>query len=166
MTGAFGKGLWYNGPTMQNILCKTDCIHGNGMKSKGLLVLRIVAGLIFVMHGWGKLTGNPSIEMFSGMLGGMGIPMPMFFAWVVALTEFLGGLALILGIFVRPAAVLLAIVMLVAFGMVKKFGFPAGDVDFALLGISVALALMGAGRFSVAGMMMKDKKMHGDENVK
>ena len=114
MTADFGKGLWYNGPTMQNILCKTDCIHGHGMKSKGLLVLRIVAGLIFVMHGWGKLTGNPSIEMFTGMLGGMGIPMPMFFAWMVALTEFLGGLALILGIFVRPAAVLLSIVMLVA----------------------------------------------------
>lgn len=136
------------------------------MKSKGLLVLRLVAGLIFVLHGWGKLTGNPSIEMFAGMVGGLGFPMPLFFAWVVALTEFLGGIALILGIFVRPAAILLSIVMLVAFGMVKKFSLPAGDADLALLGINVALALMGAGRFSVAGMMMKDKKMHDDENVK
>ncbi len=136
------------------------------MKSKGLLVLRIAAGLIFVLHGWGKLTGNPSIEMFAGMVGGLGFPMPMFFAWVVALTEFLGGLALIVGIFVRPAAVLLSIVMLVALGMVKKFALPAGDVELALLSIAVALALVGPGRFSLAAMMMKDKKMHDHEDVK
>lgn len=142
---------------MQNILCKTDCPH-NMMVDKGLLVLRLAAGIIFVLHGWGKLTGNPSIEMFAGMVGNLGFPIPLFFAWVVALTEFLGGIALILGIFVRPAAVLLAIIMLVSFSMVKKFGFPAGDPDFALLGISIALAKMGAGNYSVAGMMMKEKK--------
>ena len=136
------------------------------MKSKGLLVLRIVAGLIFVLHGWGKLSGNPSIEMFSGMVGNLGFPMPLFFAWVVALTEFLGGLALILGIFVRPAAILLAIVMVVAFSMVKKFALPAGDPDLALFGIVVALALMGAGRFSVVGMMKKDEKICTEEKAK
>ncbi len=124
---------------------------------KALLVIRLAAGLIFVMHGYGKLTGNPSLEMFSGMLTGMGIPMAMFFAWLVALTEFLGGLALIVGIFVRPASVLLAIVMLVALTMAKKLKFPAADIDLALLGISVALAMAGAGKWSLAGMMLKDK---------
>lgn len=121
---------------------------------KALLAIRIVAGIIFVMHGWGKLTGNPSLEMFSGMVGGLGFPMPMFFAWVVALTEFLGGIALLLGIFVRPAGILLSIVMLVAWGMVKKFGLPVGDPDLALLGISVALAIAGPGHLSVAHKLM------------
>ncbi len=146
--------------------CKPNCCHGPCMKSKGLLVLRIVAGLIFALHGWAKLTGNPSIEMFSGMIGNLGFPMPLFFAWVVALTEFLGGLALILGIFVRPAAILLSIVMVVAFSMVKKFALPAGDPDLALFGIVVALALMGPGRFSVAGMMKKGEKVCVEENAK
>jgi putative oxidoreductase len=132
-----------------------------GCKSKGLLVLRLAAGIIFLMHGWGKLTGNPSIEMFSGMLGSMGVPAAMFFAWVVALVEFFGGLSLILGIFTRPFAILLAIDMLVAFFGAKHAMFPAGDIDFMLLGTSIAIALMGSGRFSVAGMMMKGK--HGGE---
>lgn len=137
------------------MLSKTDGMMGKDMQDKALLVLRIVAGIVFVLHGWGKLTGNPSIEMFAGMVGGLGFPMPMFFAWVVALTEFVGGLALILGILVRPAAILLSIVMLVALFMVKKMAFPAADVDLVLLGVSVALALTGPGRFSVASMMMK-----------
>jgi putative oxidoreductase len=136
------------------------------MKSKGLLVLRVVAGLIFVLHGWGKLSGNPSIEMFSGMVGNLGFPMPLFFAWVVALTEFLGGLALILGIFVRPAAILLSVVMVIAFSMVKKFALPAGDPDLALFGIVVALALMGPGRYSVMGMMKKGEKVCVEESAK
>ncbi len=140
---------------MQQMLSKTDGMMGKDMQDKALLVLRIVAGIVFVLHGWGKLTGNPSIEMFAGMVGGLGFPMPMFFAWVVALTEFVGGLALILGILVRPAAILLSIVMLVALFMVKKMAFPAADVDLVLLGVSVALALTGPGRFSVASMMMK-----------
>ena len=139
------------------MLSKTDGMMGKDMQDKALLVLRIVAGIVFVLHGWGKLTGNPSIEMFAGMVGGLGFPMPMFFAWVVALTEFVGGLALILGILVRPAAILLSIVMLVALFMVKKMAFPAADIDLVLLGISVALALTGPGRFSVASMMMKNK---------
>ncbi len=150
---------------MEKILCKTDCC-GAGAKDKALLAIRIVAGLIFVMHGYGKLTGNPSLEMFAGMLSGMGFPMAMFFAWLVALTEFLGGLALIVGIFVRPAGVLLAIVMLVAFTMAKKLQFPAGDIDFALLGISIALAMAGAGRWSIAGMMLKDKMHSGESGAK
>lgn len=146
---------------MNNFLCKTDC-HGLN-KSWGLLVLRLVAGLIFALHGYAKLTGNPSLEMFAGMVGGLGFPFPMFFAWVVALTEFFGGIALILGIFVRPASILLSIVMLVAFFMVKKaditlFGARgAGEIDLALLSIVVALALSGAGHYSLAHKLCKGK---------
>lgn len=145
---------------MQNILCKTDCGHGMmAYKSKALLVLRLAAGIIFVMHGWDKLTpGGIEIAGFADMLTKIGWPvLPLFFAWVVALTEFVGGIALILGIFTRPAGVLLSIVMLVAWGMAKKFALPAGDADFALLSIALALAMVGPGSYSVASMMMKDK---------
>lgn len=136
---------------MKNLLCKTDC-HGK-CSQWGLLILRVVVGAIFISHGYGKLTGSPSLEMFSGMLGGMGWPMPMFFAWVVALTEFLGGIALVLGIFVKPASYLLAFVMLVALAQVKKFDvFGKGEIDFALLGASLAIAMLGSGKYSTAAM--------------
>lgn len=146
---------------MQKILCKTDgkC---KGGKDKALLAIRIAAGVVFVLHGYGKLTGNPSLEMFSGMLANIGFPMPMFFSWVVALTEFLGGLALIAGIFTRPAGVLLFCVMVVAITAVKKLSFPMADPDLALLGIALALAFAGPGRFSVAGMMMKGKEQDSE----
>ncbi|MCA9389475.1 MAG: DoxX family protein [Candidatus Magasanikbacteria bacterium] len=134
---------------MNNLLCKTDC-HGH-CRQWGLLILRVVIGAIFISHGYGKLTGSPSLEMFSGMLGGMGIPAPMFFAWVVALTELLGGIALVLGIFVKPAAYLLAFVMLVALGKVKGFAiFGKGEIDFALLGATLAIAMMGSGKYALA----------------
>jgi len=134
---------------------QTNC----GCADKALLAIRLVAGIVFFVHGYGKLTGNPSIEMFAGMLNNIGFPFATFFAWIVALTEALGGLALILGIFVRPAAILLSVVMLVAFSLVKKFSFPAGELDFVLLGVSVGLALSGPGHLSLAHKLIAgDKK--------
>lgn len=119
-------------------------------KAWGLLVLRLAAGVIFLLHGWSKLQGIDGVEGFFGTLG---IPLPGFMAWVVALVEFVGGILLIAGLWVRPAAVLLAIVMLVAFSTAKKFSLPQGDPDLALLAISIALALMGPGRLSAAHAM-------------
>lgn len=127
-------------------------------KSCALLVLRLAAGIIFVLHGYGKLFGHaPGMEMFTGMVGNLGFPAAGAFAYLAALTEFIGGIALILGVAVRIAAPLLAIVMLVAFVAVKKLGLPAGDPDLALLAIVVALGMMGPGRYSVMGMFMKNK---------
>lgn len=121
-----------------------------------LLVLRLAAGVIFVLHGYGKLFGgNPGMTAFTGMINGLGFPAPALFAYLAALTEFLGGIALILGVFVPPAAALLVIVMLVAWGAVKKFALPAGDPDFALLAISVALFMTGAGRHTVMSLFGK-----------
>ena len=141
----------YNTYTMMHkLLCKTDC-HGK-CDQWGLLILRVVVGAIFISHGYAKLfTDMPGIENFTGMLAGMGVPAAGFFAWVVGLTEFLGGIALVLGIFVKPASYLLAFVMLVALSQVKGFAiFGKGELDFALLGATLALAMTGPGKFSLA----------------
>lgn len=133
--------------------------HGMHHKCKayGLLALRLSAGIIFVIHGYGKLFGNmPGMDAFTGMVGKIGFPFPAFFAYVAALTEFVGGLLLIAGVGTQIVSVLLAIVMLVAWGMVKKFALPAGDADFALLAMMISLFCTGPGRFSVRGMMKKD----------
>ena len=71
--------------------------------------------------------------------------------WCGALTELLGGIALVLGIFVKPAAYLLAFVMFIALWRVKGFAiFSKGEIDFALLGATLAIAMMGSGKFGVA----------------
>lgn len=121
----------------------------------GLLVLRISVGIIFIVQGWGKLNG---IEGPTAMLSGIGFPAPGFFAWLLALVELLGGIAVILGVYIRMAAKLLAIVMIVALFTVHIPGPFAGMMaPLALLGSTIAIALLGGGGMQV----MKGKECFG-----
>jgi putative oxidoreductase len=152
--------------------CEKGCCQNGKSLDWALLVLRLAAGVIFVMHGYGKLFGDaPGMTAFTGMVAGMGFPLPGLFAYAAALSEFLGGLALILGIFTRYASIFLGVVMLVAFVGAKKFALPAGDVDLALLAMVVAIYLAGSGRCTVQKYMSKNKEnceecAHHDANHK
>lgn len=122
----------------------------------GLLALRIAAGVIFIFHGYGKLFGDsPGMTGFTMMVGKIGFPLPAFFAYVAALAEFVGGIAMLLGAWTRAAAAFVGVNMLVAIILVKKFALPAIDPDLTLLAISVALICMGPGEYSVSAMMKK-----------
>ncbi len=121
----------------------------------GITILRLVVGVVFAAHGGQKLfmAGFAGVAAFMGKVG---IPFPMLAAVVVTLVEFLGGLALVLGVFTRWAALLLAIDMLVALLTVHLRGgffLPAG-VEFVLtlLAANIALAALGSGRASVDGV--------------
>ena len=118
----------------------------------GATLLRIVVGVVFLMHGYQKLFVW-GFHGVGGFLGQVGIPFAGFFAVVVTLLEFVGGAALVLGLFTRPIAALLAIDMLVAVLAVKlKGGFFAPDgIEFELLLLvaSLWLALTGAGAASL-----------------
>ncbi len=127
----------------------------------GLLILRLAMGIIFLVHGWPKINPNSPMKGpagFSGFLKQMGVPLPMFFGWVVALLETVGAVLLILGLGTRILAVGFAIDMLVATFVVKrrimKVGFSAQqatgwEFDFALLAGSLALLLTGAGSLAL-----------------
>lgn len=80
----------------------------------GSWLVRIVVGLIFVLAGYGKLFGAPGIAGFSGMLAGIGFPASTLLTWIVALVELIGGLAVIAGVGVQYASILLSIVIVVA----------------------------------------------------
>lgn len=112
-----------------------------------LLFLRIGVGLIFIVAGWGKLTG---IEGAQGFFGNLGIPLPGLMAWVVAIVEFFGGLMVLLGAWIRIPNLLLACVMIVALLTTKLGGeFSNARVDLLLLLITLSLAILGSGKYSV-----------------
>lgn len=117
----------------------------------GLLALRFVIGLVFIMHGGQKLLvkGLPSV---AGFLGTVGITPPAFWALVLTAAELVGGVALIAGVVTRLAAVSLSITMVVAIASVlwvKGFFLPGYEFALTLLGASIALALTGPGRYAI-----------------
>jgi len=139
----------------------------------GILLLRLILGFIMVVHGMPKLAGPMRSQMRGGMKQ-MGIPAPLFDA--VALLEFVGGIALILGFLTRVAAALFALEMigtivlyLAKLGTMvpppemlsqmvagsRRFmrGFMAGvggwEFDLLILGVAVVLLITGAGSISV-----------------
>jgi putative oxidoreductase len=82
----------------------------------GPLVMRLVVGYVFMLTGWGKLNNLPQmIQNFTEW----GIPFPKILTPFVSGVEFFGGILLILGLFTRIPAAMLAVVMLVAIKSAK-----------------------------------------------
>jgi len=132
--------------------------NGSKHAACGLAVLRVVVGFVFLVHGWQKLFVFHFAGV-AGFLGSLGIPAPAVMAVVLTLVEFLGGIALLLGLFTRWAARLLAIDMAVAILVVHfKAGFflPKGyEYALTLLAANIALALNGSGLVSLDRVLGK-----------
>src|SRR5690348_3754199 len=75
----------------------------------GVLIVRLALGIVFVMHGW------PKISTFAQTVQAMAhMGIPPFFGGLDVITEFFGGLALIFGVLARLASAGIIVVMLVA----------------------------------------------------
>ncbi|MGZ5471491.1 MAG: DoxX family protein [Nitrososphaeraceae archaeon] len=116
------------------------------------LPLRIIAGIGFMMHGLPKLLDIPGTQ---NSFVNMGLPQEL--AIIIGLLEFIGGLAILLGIFTRIAAGLLAIDMIGAILLVKlSKGFIGGyELDLLYLAIMISLMLTGPGNFSIEKNVLK-----------
>ena len=119
-------------------------------QSAGLFILRLVTGLIFIMHGAMKLG---AIAMITGFFGHLGLTPALWWVWFIALLEVLGGVALILGAATRLFGALLGIEMIVAIlltGIGRGWG--AHELELLLAAASLAIALTGSGRWSAYKM--------------
>jgi putative oxidoreductase len=118
-------------------------------------LLRLGAGITFVVHGYPKLfSTEPGPKGFSGYLQSLGIKPSLPWAYVVGISEFVGGVCLLLGFVTRLAALVLAIEFLVIILRVKwNKGFLLSkggwEWDWALLTMLVSLLLTGPGRLAL-----------------
>jgi putative oxidoreductase len=127
--------------------------------SIGLAVLRVAVAAVFINHGRQKLF----VYGFAGVTGAftqMGVPFPGVMGPLIGLLEFFGGIALVAGFLTRLLGVAFAFDMLGAILLVQlKKGFSGYELEFLLLGASVALFLTGAGRFSVDAFLADRGKL-------
>ncbi len=128
------------------------------------LVGRVLLGWLFLASAWAKFSG---IAGFAGYLTALGVPAPMFFAWVGAIAEAVIGITLILGIATRYGA-LLALVFLVAATLLahRYWEYPVEQQlaqynnflkNLSILGGMLLVFVTGAGRFSVDGWLRKNE---------
>lgn len=121
------------------------------------LALRLSAGVIFAAHGAQKLFGwfgGYGLEGTAGWMASIGLEPGYVLALMAGSAEFFGGLFLILGLLVRPSAIVLALTMVVAIVTVHlEHGLFMSNNGYefalALLAISVGLAIRGAGSISL-----------------
>lgn len=127
------------------------------------VILRIVPGIVFCMHGAQKLFGwfgGPGLAGTAQWMDSIGLGPGYPAALLAGSAEFFGGAALVLGILVRPASAVLAFTMLVAiFGVhfehglfVQKNGY---EYALSLLIISLSLLVTGAGRASLDSLLQR-----------
>jgi putative oxidoreductase len=122
----------------------------------GLLILRVVLGIAFVVHGWAKLSGG--VGNVAGFFGEtLGIPAPVLMAWVVTIVELVGGLLLIIGFLTQIAGILLTLDMLGAIlfaYLMRSAPFIEGgsitwEKEAVFAAAALCLVLAGPGLFSV-----------------
>ncbi|RKS79552.1 putative oxidoreductase [Actinomadura pelletieri DSM 43383] len=134
----------------------------------GLLIGRVALGVVFVAHGWQKLNdmGHANVTKF---FESVDVPLASLSAYYSTWVELIGGFALIVGVVTPIVGLLLAIDMAGAFLFVHKgngmFVTENGyELVLALGATAILLALAGAGRFSVDGLLFNrndSRENHG-----
>ncbi|MFK0088491.1 DoxX family protein [Pseudomonas sp. NPDC090755] len=133
--------------------------------SWGLSVIRIIVGIIFMAHGAQKLFGlfgGGGLAGTAQFMESLGLAPGLLMALLSGGAEFFSGLALVVGLLVRPAALALTVTLIVAIfsAHIGNGLFMANngyEFALALLAGTVALMIEGAGRLSLDGLVGRAK---------
>ncbi|MBL7719060.1 MAG: DoxX family protein [Flavipsychrobacter sp.] len=119
----------------------------------GLLLIRLVLGAMMLTHGFKKLAGGSAAwEKLGGAMGHFGIhAYPTFWGFMATFAESVCALLVILGLWFRPAAILITFTMIVATTVHLKKGDAIGDMELAIIYTFcyMGLILVGPGKYSV-----------------
>jgi putative oxidoreductase len=121
----------------------------------GILWLRVLMGTGIAYHGYGKVIGGQVHQLIDGLVK-MNMPMPEVLGWAAALSEFLGGILIALGLFTRTAALFVFITMSVAVFMAHKAdALQVKELALAYWTISGALIFIGGGIFGLDSLIKR-----------
>lgn len=128
-------------------------------QSGALLLLRLIVGVAFILHGWGKIQAP-----FSWMPGNS---IPGIFQFLAAFSEFGGGIALVLGFLTHIASLGMGFTMAVAVffhAFINKdpfvsMGGPSFEPALGYLGIAILFFAMGPGKFSLDRIVFGERKI-------
>lgn len=129
---------------------------GSMLDDTGRLVLRFSVGVLMLLHGIAKISGG--VQGIVDRVAAAGLPGP--FGYLVYVGEVLAPLLVIVGLWTRPAALMMAITMVVAIWLVHmgelfqltRSGGWALELQGLFLFGSLCVALLGAGRYSAGGI--------------
>ncbi|MHA2612090.1 MAG: DoxX family protein [bacterium JZ-2024 1] len=132
-------------------------------RDAGLLILRVGIGALFmVVHGGPKMLGGPALWAKVGAaIGYLGIHFaPTFWGFMAMFSELFGGLLLILGLFFRPACLLLLITMFVASSMhlLSGEGLMAAAHAIKMAILFFSLLFIGPGKYSLDEILFPKKE--------
>lgn len=127
----------------------------------GKLVLRITLAILILLHGIAKL--QHGIDFITGLVTNVGLPTA--FAYLVYIGEVLAPILVLVGLFTRPAALIIAINMIVAIALVHmnelfaltKTGGWALELQGMFLISAIVISLLGPGRYSLDAMLRGKK---------
>ena len=122
----------------------------------GLLIGRLGVGLIYIVFGWQKLSGGQSAWTHYGhAMASLGITfLPNIWGLAAALSEFAGGILIILGFLFRPAAAFIAFTMVVAFASTFRqhpHNFAAYSRAIEMFCMMIVFLFVGPGKYSFEG---------------
>lgn len=137
------------------------CTCGRNWQNEAYAAFRVITGLLFLVHGYEKIFVM-GMDQLTGFFASVGIPFAGIAAPLVAYGEFLGGIALILGLFTHWVAKLNIIIMLGAIYFVhltNGYGMANGGYEYQLLilAANVLIVTMGAGIYSLDSYLHKKK---------
>jgi putative oxidoreductase len=146
------------------LLSHTDSIAASTTDAV-LLVGRILLGWLFLVSAAGTGGKLWNIAGFTGYLKNLGAPTPEITSWIGALLELVIGLALVLGVGTRYAALLCVLFLVVATALAHRYWeYPAAQIvaqynnflkNLAIAGGALLLFVTGPGRFSIDRSLAK-----------